>query len=68
MLSKMEKGGGIKSNTLLEKYDIIKLLGKGLGGKVYLVRHKTLDVYRAVKIVPLKKEAPVVYTKRKPLY
>ena len=35
MLSKMEKGGGIKSNTLLEKYDIIKLLGKGLGGKVY---------------------------------
>ena len=44
MLSKMEKGGGIKSNTHLEKYDIIKLLGKGLGGKVYLVRHKTLDV------------------------
>lgn len=68
MLSKMEKGGGIKSNTLLEKYDIIKLLGKGLGGKVYLVRHKTLDVYRAVKIVPLKKEAHVVHTKRKPLY
>ena len=64
MLSKMEKGGSIKSNTLLEKYDIIKILSKGLGGKVYLVRYKTFDV----KIVPLKKEAPVVHTKRKPLY
>lgn len=35
------------------KYKLCKLLGAGLNGKVYLVRHKTLGVFRAMKAVPL---------------
>ncbi len=36
------------------KYRICKLLGIGLNGKVYLVEHRLLNVYRAMKIVPKK--------------
>ena len=43
---------------LLEKYRIEALIGKGAFGDVYRVRHKTLDVLRAVKV--LRHDAPGV--------
>ena len=35
-----------------EDYDIVKTLGEGSFGKVYLVKHKTNKVLRAMKIIP----------------
>lgn len=35
-----------------EKYEIIRILGQGQSGIVYLAKHKSLRVYRAIKTVP----------------
>lgn len=35
-----------------DKYEIISKLGKGGTATVYLVRHKTLDTLRAIKVIP----------------
>lgn len=37
--------------TLSEKYDLIRELGHGASGNVYLVKHRTLNLLRAVKII-----------------
>ncbi len=39
-------------NAFSGKYRVCKLLGTGLNGKVYLVKHKSLGVFRAMKIIP----------------
>jgi hypothetical protein len=53
MLRKMEKGGNIKSDALLENIFItVAALGDC---KFYLPGCKTLHVYRAIKTVPFKK-------------
>lgn len=53
MLRKMEKGGNIKSDALLES---ILITVAALGDyQCYLPGCKTLHVYRAIKTVPFKK-------------
>ena len=53
MLIKMEKGGNIKSDALLENIFVtVAALGDC---KFYLPGCKTLYVYRAIKTVPFKK-------------
>ena len=50
----MDIGGGRVDGweALASKYRKIRILGSGLNGSVYLAEHKTLGVYRAIKIVP----------------
>lgn len=49
----MKRGGEkIKGTVLFGKYQIIRILGKGRSGTVYLARHLELEEYRAVKEVP----------------
>lgn len=40
--------------ALSDKYELIRPLGHGAGGSVYLVRHRALNVFRAVKIISKK--------------
>ena len=37
---------------LFDKYEVIKPLGKGSFGSVFLVRHISLNQLRAVKVIP----------------
>ncbi|XP_072247399.1 interferon-induced, double-stranded RNA-activated protein kinase-like [Leuresthes tenuis] len=39
------------------EFDCLDSLGKGAYGRVFKARHKLLDMYYAIKIVPFKKEA-----------
>ncbi len=49
----MNRGGEeIKSAVLFGKYQIIRILGKGRSGTVYLARHLELEELRAIKEVP----------------
>lgn len=49
----MEKGGGrIESTTLFGKYQLLRILGQGAGGTVYLAEHRELEELRAIKQVP----------------
>ncbi len=51
-LSRSPEGGGEKIDSLLfGKYRVLRILGQGGSGKVYLVRHETLDALRAVKVI-----------------
>ena len=49
-------GKGIMQNvintTLFGKYEIISTLGTGSFGTVYLSKHKLLECYRAIKLIP----------------
>lgn len=48
--------------TLSNKYEFLTLLGHGAGGSVWLVQHRTLQVLRAVKIIPKHRgHTPAVY-------
>lgn len=40
-----------KYEKVLQRYEIIKMLGKGSFGEVYLARHLELDVFRAIKVL-----------------
>lgn len=40
-----------KSEKVLERYEIIGMLGKGSFGEVYLARHTELNVFRAIKVL-----------------
>lgn len=44
------------SKTLHNKYELIRKLGHGASGNVYLVQHRTLNLLRAVKIVSKQQE------------
>lgn len=47
------KGGEPVTDTILfGKYQLIRILGKGRSGTVYLARHLELEEYRAIKQVP----------------
>ena len=49
----LNRGGEeIKSAVLFGKYQIIRILGKGRSGTVYLARHLELEELRAIKEVP----------------
>lgn len=49
----MDEGGEQIENTVLfGKYQLVRLLGKGRSGTVYLALHLELKEYRAVKRVP----------------
>lgn len=49
----MNKGGGRIENTILfGKYQLIRILGQGQRGTVYLGFHQELKEYRAIKQVP----------------
>ena len=49
----LDKGGGLIENTVLfGKYQLIRTLGQGQRGTVYLVFHQELKEYRAMKQVP----------------
>ncbi len=37
---------------IANKYEIIRILGQGQSGIVYLAKHKQLQVFRAIKVVP----------------
>lgn len=41
----------ITENRMSEKYEWIRSLGRGASSEVYLVRHRKLEVYRAVKCI-----------------
>jgi len=49
----LDKGGGRIENTILfGKYQLIRTLGQGQRGTVYLAFHQELKEYRAIKQVP----------------
>lgn len=49
----LDKGGELIENTVLfEKYQLIRTLGQGQRGTVYLAYHQELKEYRAIKQVP----------------
>ena len=49
----MDKGGELIENTVLfGKYQLIRTLGQGQRGTVYLAYHQELKEYRAIKQVP----------------
>ncbi len=71
----MDKGGGRIENTVLfGKYQLIRTLGQGQRGTVYLAFHQELREYRAIKQVPkssagygqFKKEALLLTSLRHP--
>jgi hypothetical protein len=43
--------GGVVSTISLEAFDIIKVIGKGSFGKVFLVRYKAFDTFHALKVL-----------------
>ncbi|KAM4591926.1 uncharacterized protein PAE49_019620 [Odontesthes bonariensis] len=47
----------ISCNSYKSEFDDLDYLGKGAYGRVFKARHKLLDMYYAIKIVPYKKEA-----------
>lgn len=47
-----EGGEWIEDTILFGKYRLLRILGKGRSGTVYLARHLKLDEYRAIKEVP----------------
>jgi len=49
----LKQGGESATDTILfGKYQLIRILGRGQSGTVYLAKHLELEVYRAVKQVP----------------
>ena len=42
---------GFRKNPIEENYEILETIGKGGFGEVRKVRHKQLDIIRALKIV-----------------
>ena len=51
--SSTSSGGGLfTGGSEIGKYIIIKRIGKGGMGEVYLAKHKTLGTYRALKVLP----------------
>lgn len=73
----MRLKGGVRiteEHVLFKKYDICKKLGAGRLGTVYLVYHRELEEYRAMKVVPktmadyetFRKEALFLKTLRHP--
>lgn len=48
----IEGGEQIEDKILFGKYRLLRILGKGRSGTVYLARHLKLDEYRAIKVVP----------------
>lgn len=48
----MKGGVTVESTVLFGKYQICRILGRGMRGTVFLVRHIVLSEYRAVKCVP----------------
>ena len=46
-----EKGEQLQPGDRLDRYVIVKKLGQGGMGSVYLVRHETLGVFRAAKVL-----------------
>jgi serine/threonine protein kinase len=44
-------GGDLQPGDRLDRYVIVRKLGQGGMGSVYLVRHETLGVFRAVKVL-----------------
>ena len=49
--SSPENGDGLQPGDRLDRYVIVKKLGQGGMGSVYLVRHETLGVFRAAKVL-----------------
>ncbi|MBQ9502631.1 MAG: protein kinase, partial [Lentisphaeria bacterium] len=45
------RGGELLPGDRLDRYTVIKKLGQGGMGSVYLVRHETLGVFRAAKVL-----------------
>jgi len=43
--------GGLRPGDRVERYVVVKQLGRGGMGSVYLVRHETLGVFRALKVL-----------------
>jgi len=52
ILIKKETMKNILNSTLFGKYKVISLLGTGSFGAVYLSKHKILECYRAIKLLP----------------
>lgn len=51
----MGEGGKINFfEAFSKKYRVIKKLGSGLNGQVYLVEHRNLKVLRALKVISVK--------------
>ncbi len=52
----------IKNNTILSgRYELIRTLGEGSDGTVYLARHRSLELERAVKVFPKRSGAPSLF-------
>ena len=51
-IKKTKGGEWIEDAILFGKYRLLRILGKGRNGTVYLARHLELDEYRAIKEVP----------------
>lgn len=52
----------IKDKFILSgRYELLQLLGEGSDGTVYLARHRSLELERAVKVFPKKNDTPPLF-------
>ena len=52
----------IKNKTILSgRYELIRTLGEGSDGTVYLARHQSLELERAIKVFPKRSGAPSLF-------